>query len=395
MEQKLEKSLLTLSDKVILLLYALFFILKPFYFWSSGLPQISDIIMILLIAIYIFKREMIIQLNSHSKKFASVALMFMLYVLFANTIWMLILSGPLNFFITSAFYVYNFLVSLIVAGLYFDFKEKLVEITYNSTLASVIIQLFIYMLGGGFSGERIKGGFNNPNQLGYYSLLTLAILLFTSQKIKVKIKWFILGVFSSGILCFSSLSKAAILSYVGILLFFILSKNKNYKLKRILIIILLILTIIFISIYTFNSELITSNSLYSSVQFRLSSIGRDNDDSLAARGYSRLIEYPEYWFFGAGEGEYYRFTGADIEVHSTLGNIQSSYGIVGSVLFIWLLYLAIREGRYKNWYIVTFILIYGLTHNGIRNSLFWILLTLLTGVYEETTGLGKEVLSNE
>lgn len=383
MECNAKKHILFFQDKFILLLFALYFILKPFYFWSSGLPQASDIAMTLLISLYVFKKGMNLQLNSHSKNLVSVAFIFIVYVLFVNTIWMLILSDSLRFITTSVFYIYNFLTVLITSALYYEYKERIIKITYGSTLVSVAIQMAIYLVSGGFSGVRIKGGFNNPNQLGYYSVLTLAILLFTSQRLQVKIKWFIVGIFSSAILCFSSLSKAAMLSYTGMLLFYLFSKNKNKKLKKSLIAIFLILVILTIPAYIFNKDLITSNSLFNSVKYRINSIGKDDDDSLESRGYSRIIEYPEYWIFGAGEGEYTRFGGQDIELHSTLGNVQVSYGIVGLGLFVGIIYNALKNDRFRSWYIVTFIMLYGLTHNGIRNSLFWILLSLLAGFWNE------------
>lgn len=377
MEHSTKKHTLTFQDKFILLLFVLYFILKPFYFWSSGLPQVSDIVMALLIFLYVFNKRMTIQINSHSKELISVAFIFVVYVLFANTIWMLLLSDSLSFITTSVFYIYNFLTVLITSALYYDYKEKIIEITYGSSLVSVAVQMVIYLVSGGFSGNRMTGGFNNPNQLGYYSLLTLAILLFTSQRIKMKIKWFVLGIFSSAILCFSSLSKAAMLSYIGMLFFYLLSKNKSKNLKKSLIAIFLILAILIISIYIFNKDLIKSNDLYNSVKYRINSIGKDNDDSLESRGYSRIIEYPEYWIFGAGEGEYTRFGGRDMELHSTLGNVQISYGIVGLSLFIGILLIALKKDKFRSWYIITFIMVYGLTHNGIRNSLFWMLLSLL------------------
>jgi hypothetical protein len=106
------------------------------------------------------------------------------------------------------------------------------------------------------------------------------------------------------------------------------------------------------------------------------SIGHDSDDSLEGRGYDRIWKHPEYWIFGAGEGEYYRF-GVGMEFHSTLGNLQVSYGILGLGLFLIMLFLIMRHDRYQNAYIILFLMMYGLTHNGIRNTLLWILLGLL------------------
>ena len=136
-----------------------------------------------------------------------------------------------------------------------------------------------------------------------------------------------------------------------------------------------------LSVVIYNTtQIIQNNSLINSVQRRIQNIGKDSDDNLEGRGYYRIYEYPEYWLFGAGEGEYSRFRYGEIEFHSTLGNIQVSYGLVGILLFINLMRLALKNDRYRSWYILFMIMLYGLTHNGIRNSLFWILLALMASV---------------
>lgn len=377
MDASLNRSIsLTLQDRLIFILYGLYFIMKPFYFWSSGLPQISDIIFVLLMIAYLIKNEMAIRYDYRMKRFLIVGFLFSTYVLIANITWMLILNGTTVFIITSAFYIYNLLITLLVVALHFEYNFKIIEVTYKATLISLIVQIILYIAGGGFSGGRMTAGFNNPNQLGYYALLSFAMLILTSQRVNVKSSGFAFGICISAILCFSSLSKAAMLSYIGMLYIYILSKGKNKKLKKNINVIIIFMIIILFLIYQYNNELITSNELYRTVQNRISSIGTDSDDSLEGRGYDRITEYPQYWILGAGEGEYSRF-GRRIEFHSTLGNIQVSYGIVGLSLFIGFIVIALKNGGFSSWYLITFILIYGLTHNGIRNSLFWILIALI------------------
>ncbi len=368
---------LTLRDKFTLLLYGLYFVLKPFYLWDSGLPQISDFIIVIMFCFYFISSGLSVRFDSNMKKLLFTGLLFSAYVLIANIIWMFILSGPTSFIITSIFYIYNFLMVLIIAVLYFDYDYKVIEVTYMATLISLIVQIIMYLVGGGFSGGRVVAGFNNPNQLGYYGLVTFALLILSSRRIKVKGRWFVLGICISAILCFSSLSKAAMLSYMGMSCFYIFSNNKNKKLKRNINIIIILSVIILYFIYQFNRELIISNGLYISVERRINSIGMDGDDNLEGRGYYRITEYPQYWIFGAGEGEYYRFNQA-MEFHSTLGNIQVSYGLVGLSLFLGFIIIALQKDRFRSWYLIGFILIYGLTHNGIRNSLFWILIALIS-----------------
>ena len=371
-----------LKDKLIFLLYSLYFILKPFYFWKSGLPQISDFILVLLMIVYFTSNKFSISFNKRSVVFLKNGLLFVTWIIFVNGAWALKLQTSDSFILPTVYYMYNFLVTSIIVSLYSQYKEKIIEITYKSVLLSVIIQTVIYFVNGGFSAGRMTMKFNNPNQLGYYSLLMIAFLMFTSYHLKVSLKWFTIGIISSIILNFASLSKAAILSSSGLIFLYFFSKNENEHFKRRLILILIFALLLIVVIYN-TTTIIQNNNLINSVQRRIKSIGQDSDDNLEARGYYRIYEYPEYWLFGAGEGEYSRFRYQQIEFHSTLGNIQVSYGLVGTLLFINFMRLALKNDRYRSWYILLMIIIYGLTHNGIRNSLFWILLALMASVQRE------------
>lgn len=372
------------SDRIIIFLFCLYFILKPFYFWSSGLPQISDFVLLLMTIFYLIKNKFRIRFYNISSKFICTNLGFVLYVLFINVLWSLLLNGELEFFTTSAFYVYNFIASFMVLMLYREYGDNFYKYMYISVLLSTFIQLTIYLAGGGFDGTRVLVSFNNPNQLGYHNLLVLGFLIATSQRQKLKPFWFILSIIATLILCFSSLSKAAIISYSGLLVLFLFIRIMTKKSKkRSVIYLVIIILILLITCYS-NRGIITSNQLYKSVMYRISSIGSDGDDNLSRRGYDRLTNYPEYLIFGSGEGEFSRF-GDDIEFHSTLGNILMSYGIIGLFLFLASIMFAIKNDRWIYTYIIFFILLYGLTHNGIRNTLLWMLIALISmSMYPKT-----------
>jgi len=371
----------SLMDKYIFSLYYIYFILKPFYFWDSGLPQISDIIMTILILLYGLHKNFSFRIQENAKKFLMICLLFITYIVVINLVWVLLLGTPDRFILNSLIYVYNFFIVVFIVFLYAEYKEKLVEVTYKSALASVFIQFFFFIVSGGFSGARMTAGFNNPNQLGYYSLLIVSILIYASSKIKVKVKWFILGILASIVLALSSLSKSAIISLIGLMLFYFvfrvfpkISKNKfNFRQSLVVLSILLVLVLIYNT-----TNLLQESTLIQSVEKRIASTGVESDDTPEARGYNRIIEYPQYWIFGAGEGMYRRFGDhQDREFHSTLGNIQVSYGLIGTILFMMLLVIALRNDRYKSFYIILFLLLYGIAHNGIRNSLFWLLVALI------------------
>lgn len=378
------------SDKIILKLFSLYFILKPFYFWESGIPQIADFFLILAIVFYIFKKRFLIRFHKGSSSYIYINLVFVFYVLLVNTFWSLILNGELDFYKASAFYFFNFMASLFVVILYWEYEDVIFQLIYSSVLSSIIIQFAIYLFKGGFRDSRVLVFFNNPNQLGYYSLLTLAILLYISFKMKTITVMFFIGIFAATALCFASLSKAAIVSYTGMLIYFIFIKRKNKIFARKVIIFLLLAIVLSVVLYQHNSNIIRSNTLLQGVYRRILTIGLDYDDSLYARGYDRIINYPYYLVFGAGEGVYSRF-GSNTELHSTLGNVLMSYGVIGLDIFLILIFIVFKQNRWQDLYLLLFIMVYGLTHNGIRNTLFWILISLIN---VGSIKLGKENLSN-
>lgn len=366
----------TFQDRLILFLYSLFIILTPFYFWKSGLPQVADIIMVVLFLVYILSHKAVFRRPIDLKPLVRIGSFFVAHIVIVNAVWTLLLGSTSSFWLSTVFYIYNFLVFLLIISLSCDYRSRLIEVTFKSTVASLVVQFIMYVGGGGFSGGRMVVGFNNPNQLGYYALLTASLLMFSSKRVKVRFHWFIIGIFVSAVLCFASLSKAAIVSYFGLVVSHIILQHPNKQFKRRLIVFLLLASVAGGIILQYSDGLLLSNPLISAVQRRIMSIGHDSDDSLEGRGYDRIWKHPEYWIFGAGEGEYYRF-GVGMEFHSTLGNLQVSYGILGLGLFLIMLFLIMRHDRYQNAYIILFLMMYGLTHNGIRNTLLWILLGLL------------------
>ena len=117
----------------------------------------------------------------------------------------------------------------------------------------------------------------------------------------------------------------------------------------------------------------------------------DADDTLAGRGYDRIWNNAEYIIFGAGEGAVYRFdTFLGGEIHSSVGTLLFSYGILGLLLFLYALGRLGIQDRVCIKYILV-ILIYGLAHQGLRSTHFWIFLGLVSAFHSPALqgGLGR------
>lgn len=371
-------------DRLIFLLYMAYFILLPFYFWRSGLPQLSDIIFIILVFTYMVKKRMKLQFYLRSKSFMVTGLLFVTYIFFANSIWMLIIGESNTIGLASLYYIYNYVICLFLIFLYSEYSKKILMLTYKSIIISIGLQILLIFIRGGFTGRRMMLGFNNPNQLGYYALLCLSISIFISNTLNVKVKWFIFVLISCELLIFASLSSSAIISSLSLLFFYSLAKSNNKKLKIITVTIIIIIIMI-TTIFFMTSNILINNTIVKGLGNRAQGLVGKVSRFSTERGYYRITKYPKYWIFGAGEGEYLKRFGTRLEFHSTLGNIQVSYGIMGSFLFLLFLYFALKNSGSGFWYIIFSILMYGLTHNGIRNGLFWILLALINVVIHDST----------
>lgn len=365
------------TDRFIFLLVWSYFISIPFYFWKSGLPQISDIVMFFLIIIYTVTNKFNIKIKAEAMPIVKTSLYFVTYVLLINLLWMMMLNGDSNFIRVSLYYIFNFLILVLFLSLYSSYGSKIFMIVYQALIASVYIQLLIFVVNGGFDGTRMIGNFNNPNQLAYYALLTSSILLYLVPKVNAKPIWFILAMTSTTLLIISSLSSTAILAYIILITFFSLSKTENKKLKKKFIIILGIM-IIFIYFVKNHTTFFENSKMVIGLKTRFNTLERKTANIVTERGYNRITKYPKYWIFGAGEGAYRLRFGSRLEFHSLFGNIQVSYGLVGSLLFLKILYDTVRKEISKKMCVLLPIFIYGVTHNGVRSGLFWILLSLLS-----------------
>lgn len=296
----------------------------------------------------------------------------LLVVIFTNLI-NVFFGFDKRFFLASGYYLYNFLIYFIFLYFFTKYKNKshLIQISIS---ISVFIQFFYLIFFP--VGHRLEGTFNNPNQLGFWALLNLIFYFITLRNYKslgLKELFTILLI----IFCLVvSLSKAAILSAVFAILIFFITKFKIFlKLKSAFLIFLVSLIPIFFPT-TINE---TIEKPLEKLESRLSSLGKSDDDNLEGRNYDRLYYYPERLIFGSGEGNYGRFAlrGKSNEIHSTYATLLFSYGLIGFILFMFFLLLNVwNVGISFSFYIIP-ILMFGVTHNGLRFSLFWILLAYI------------------
>jgi hypothetical protein len=288
-------------------------------------------------------------------------------------------SGNFNYSLPILYWIFNFLFCLAIYFWIYSDQKNIIIIKYASLLSIIIALVGIFIFGFSLTtndeGIRAIGTFNNPNQLGYFAVCMSSILLLFKLRSEISTIQYLF--FNTVILFLAivSLSKAAMISILFCIFIYF------FRIK------LTFWTILFIifSMILFSYLLSTSDLLFIN---RLQSIGDDGDDSFSARGYFAFTKGSDYQFlWGLGEQGSNNILGH--EVHSTIFNIFNNYGLVGFVLFFILLLSWVKRvystfGLFGVLGIVGPPMLYGITHNGTRFTLFWLLFSLSMCIHRKT-----------
>jgi len=343
-----------------LAVYAAYFLLKPFYLFPSGSPQIADFLALGLIVALIAVGTG--APGPDARRMSLFAGLFIVYAAVVNVVWAALL-GNAELFKAPVFLLFNFalfFLTLLLSGRYGDRFHRW---TIAAVIASVLLVALLSLVSQSPT-RRQAVSFENPNQLGYWSLLSVSIFLLCSLRVHVHWALKVAICCASFYLVALSLSKAAILSAAALFALAFVTKPRQ--------LLAAIPIAAAIAVGMAGSELVEN------LMWRLSNIGEQADDSLARRGYALLGRFPYYLLFGAGQGAYERFYEWNPrEFHSTLGTVFFCYGAIGLSLFgLFLLQILRTAGLYRFAFLGPAFL-YGVTHQGLRFSLFWTLLAIV------------------
>ena len=109
----------------------------------------------------------------------------------------------------------------------------------------------------------------------------------------------------------------------------------------------------------------------------MSTIGAHKDDSLEGRAYDRILDFPEYVAFGAGEGIRLARFNEPHEIHSLPATLVFSYGLVGTAIFTAFLWQLKRHTGILHMTYLVPLFLYNLTHNGLRSPMLWVFMALI------------------
>ena len=273
------------------------------------------------------------------------------------------------------FFVYNFILSYSVWQFCRLNGDRALSrgIVVAAVIGILSVGIFGVELIGNRQGIRETGGFNNPNQLGYFAvcLLSLAYLFRLRGSYS---QWTTYGLYAVAVfLAIASLSKAAIVAT-----FIVLFLASNPRMTREFILPWLIGGLVagFAVFYVYTTGGMDD---YLFAQ-RLEGMGEENDSSLESRGYFAFLDAdPLRIIIGLGSHQVMRIL--DHEVHSTIASVFNVFGLIGGILFVSLLYQWAKT-VYRNYGVIPMLcivgpaMLYGITHNGSRFAIFWILVAL-------------------
>jgi hypothetical protein len=347
-----------------LLIWCLFIALTPLYIMPSGLPQPADLLVLLLVPVALAAWDG--KLDRSSSRVLRRLIVLTAWVFVVNYAWALILwkwSQPGDYLIHPLFYFFNLCVVFAALVLARPDPERFARITVDVVIATVAVQVassFVY--GGGlYRGQMF---FNNPNQLGYYALLSACLIAVASRRLRLSRLKSGASIAGCAYLAMLSASRAAL---AGILVLFAIQIFSNPR----IVVLVALASVGLVAARGPVAEVIEDT------QARTMRT-RDTEMTFAEeRGYDRIWKHPEHLLLGAGEGDLERFEPNPKlrhELHSSLGSLLFGYGLVGFIIFVSFVFALIRGAPWRDLLMLVPVLVYTVAHNGLRFTSFWVLL---------------------
>lgn len=353
--------------------------LKQFYILPSGNFQIGDFCMMLSFAVYFLIRKKGSIYISKSNR------LFVLYVVcisIINFIYFIIYDNS-GFMKSSLYYLFNLLV-LILFVAYLELEENskiFLKLLMCVLKLSLITQACFFLLGFGkwYAGSRYEGTFNDPNQYGVYILFSTLLIYIIGIMFKKKtLLWLIVG-FALIVLSASTGMLLGIFAFIVtnfIFNFRNLNKKKIYAYFIVCILVAVFYVLLSNQLLKLSSS-VTENFLYERVMEKLTKFSGDTGEEslLSDRGWNRIVEYPQYFVYGSGEGYFQRFN-TGLEIHSSVLGPLFYYGLIPFLILVsWL------RKKFKNLNIGLYCVYFSILTESFflvnnRQPMFWMLLVL-------------------
>jgi len=352
-------------------LWAVYPLLVPFYLMGKtpvpgtakvegGVPQIADYYLLGLMGLVF--TTLPFRLSRAAVAPVAALAGFVIYTAFVNLTWATALED-LSLLKSTLFYAYDGLLLLTCLVLYAHFQDAFLRVTIAAVAGSVVLQAVLSPLAIVPGIPRQALFFNDENQLGYFCLLAGTVFALGTRRFAMPVRHQAIFYVALAYLALLSQSRGALLGLAVLIVVALLDRP-----VRLLCVVggacavLAVLTLAPLSVSKSEERYIVGSEY----------------DTPAARGYDRIVNYPEHVLLGAGEGAYARFR-SDLyatELHSTYGTLLFCYGIPGTTLFtLGLLLLCKRDPRVALFLIPA--LVHGLGHQGMRFAFVWAMLAFV------------------
>jgi len=368
--------------------------LGVFYFWKSGLPQLSHIIMSIAMALYLLRTRF------YWQRWWKWLVYFVAYC-FVTNITVYILHRDLHSLYSALYYVFDALVFVHIIALAERVgTERFLKNVFAIGWVLLMFEVALVVSGRGrvFGGTRSMGTFNDPNQMANWVIIVTMCLFAIGWSLY---RSWIAGAVASGVAfvltAFSASRSGAlglmviliVVGLIGVLrLYAMLSGKIKIRRERLLWAGAVVsLAVVFgaagLLIEETRGVVVASvGSLADRVDYWVNRFGEASPwTTLEGRGYDRLWKFPEYLVFGAGEGANHRWSEKTWflgEIHSTPAGLIFYYGVLGSVLFgIFVWNLVKRLGNVWFRLILLAPFVYSIGTYNLRNWFLWIGMAIL------------------
>lgn len=347
-----------------LVVWALYIFLIPFYVFKSGLPQPGDLFVVILVPVAL--RRWSGKLTRTARDAFRPLLWFTIWVCLVDYGWAIVegnfrVFGTDSFLLFPVYYIYNACVFLVSLVLYQRYGNTFLRLTLYIIIGTVFVQtMSSLVLRSGTLRSTLF--FNNPNQLGYYALLSATLIALTHRRLQIRLLIAGLALTGCGYLALISASRAAV---GGVAILFALVVFSNPR-------VIIVTSILAAGLLTLGGPVAHAIDSYE----QRSEMRHSSEGFFADRGYDRVWEHEDYLLLGAGEGGFNRFSTekhGNMELHSTPGTLLFCYGIVGTVLFLVWLWRVVRGARLRAALMLAPPMMYTIAHQGLRFTMLWVL----------------------
>ena len=349
-------------------------LMKPFYILPSGNFQIGDFFLMLSFLCVIVNNGFVLSFDRRDRFMRY----FVICVALINLTYFIVYLD-FSFLHSTLYYIFN-LFSVITFRSVAE-NGSVLRAMIKVCRFNILLQLLIFFLGYGrwFGNERYMGTFNDPNQMGFFVMISYFIILVIS--IKCKIRFNPIDFIAALILIYNSASTGMTMGLFLLLVmqFMVMIRSSKTAVSKILFGFLTVAMLIVAYLFLTDSLVrvfpgLKDNFLFSRLQGKLDK----GEDIMIDRQWIKLVVFPEKILYGAGEGMWERFypLTARNEVHSTFLGILFCYGIIPTVFFVIWIFKQLKSVSYREWAIYLVLIVESITLVNQRQPLFWIFFAL-------------------